>query len=440
VAAPATFTQSFLQTSSSNNFTVNRTIGGNNSFNPSGSMSQTTAGDMVDGFGAALSFKNTDNTATGVEVGRIGFVREGADDSGAFILSVPLVGTFTTRLKVTPAGLVGINTTAPDKQFEINSATGDCLRLTYNDNNGTAANFADITVTASGSLALSPSSGSVILTGASNGILTVTGSSVLSPTWTPTPVSSSVANGTAVTITGGGTTFSTGVGGDATFRAGTGSGTGTASLGGDVMLTSGGASGGTVSNTAGNINIIPGTASGTGTVLGTVNIGIGGTSGPIVIGRSSTACNVRIYGNRNVFTPSSSVVGEVVSSLVASGSAVAITSATTINVASISLTAGDWIVSGNINFIGTAVTLAANANGRAGINVTSATLPSDGTEVCTGGSYAAVSFNDGVTIPPKRINISATTTVYLSATRGTWTGTSLTGFGYLYARRVLSAS
>lgn len=59
-------------------------------------------------------------------------------------------------LTLTSAGKLGVLTAAPDKQVEINSATGDCLRLTYNDSNGTAAYCADFAVSAAGSLTITP--------------------------------------------------------------------------------------------------------------------------------------------------------------------------------------------------------------------------------------------------------------------------------------------
>lgn len=60
-------------------------------------------------------------------------------------------------------GLVGIGTTAPDKQLEINSADGNNLRLTYNDADGTAANYVDLLTTSSGDLTITPSGGDVSL-------------------------------------------------------------------------------------------------------------------------------------------------------------------------------------------------------------------------------------------------------------------------------------
>ncbi len=65
---------------------------------------------------------------------------------------------------VRTTGNLGINTSAPDKQVEINSATGDTLRLTYNDNNGTASNYVDLLVTSGGDLTLTPSGGNINIT------------------------------------------------------------------------------------------------------------------------------------------------------------------------------------------------------------------------------------------------------------------------------------
>lgn len=62
---------------------------------------------------------------------------------------------------LTTTGTIGINTTTPSKQVEINSATGDCLRLTNNDADGSALNFADLLVSSSGDLTVTPSGGNI---------------------------------------------------------------------------------------------------------------------------------------------------------------------------------------------------------------------------------------------------------------------------------------
>lgn len=61
----------------------------------------------------------------------------------------------TTPLVIHSDGTVGIGTTkTPDKQLEINSATGDNLRLTYDDS---ASYYADFLVSSVGDLTISPS-------------------------------------------------------------------------------------------------------------------------------------------------------------------------------------------------------------------------------------------------------------------------------------------
>lgn len=70
------------------------------------------------------------------------------------------------RLVVAPSsGNVGINTVAPVYQLSINSNNGSCLRLIYGNSSGTETNYADITVTNTGELTLSPNNASVNISG-----------------------------------------------------------------------------------------------------------------------------------------------------------------------------------------------------------------------------------------------------------------------------------
>jgi hypothetical protein len=69
------------------------------------------------------------------------------------------------RMRITETGLVGIGTVVPARQLDINSATGGCLQLTYNDNNGSAANKVTMDVSSSGSLIITPSGGSAAISG-----------------------------------------------------------------------------------------------------------------------------------------------------------------------------------------------------------------------------------------------------------------------------------
>lgn len=134
-------------------------------------------------------------------------------------------------------------------------------------------------------------------------------------------------------------------------------------------------------------------------------------------------------------TPLAGTIGETVSSLVAVGSPVSMTTNTAMNVTSISLTPGDWDVTANVNFINTGSTLTGAPNVQAGINTTTATLPTDGTEVSTGILGVTLTNTDGVAIPRKRISISTTTTVYLCA-KATFTIGTFTSYGSLVARRM----
>lgn len=133
-------------------------------------------------------------------------------------------------------------------------------------------------------------------------------------------------------------------------------------------------------------------------------------------------------------------VGEFVTATVAVGSAVSLTTATTANVTSISLTAGDWDVTGQIDFnlSGTTGTLF-----QGGTSLTSATLPTQ-----PGGSGLGTDSLFVMPIPVTtltavmtcdcnavRVSLAATTTVYLTA-QATFSVGTVSAFGTIRARRV----
>jgi hypothetical protein len=89
-------------------------------------------------------------------------------------------------------GKVGFGTSAPNTALEINDETGNCLRLTHNDNDGTATNYADILVSSTGSLTIAPSSTNTNITGS----LSIT--NTLEVTGTSTFRGSIIAGNTAV--------------------------------------------------------------------------------------------------------------------------------------------------------------------------------------------------------------------------------------------------
>lgn len=121
-------------------------------------------------------------------------------------------------------------------------------------------------------------------------------------------------------------------------------------------------------------------------------------------------------------------VGEFVSSTVALASAVSNTTATDRDVTSISLTAGDWDVWGNVGFsIGGTCTAIVGWT-----SSTSATAPDT--------SLVARTINPAVgawdfSVPYARYSLSGTTTIYLSS-RAVFSTSTVTSFGGIFARRV----
>lgn len=121
--------------------------------------------------------------------------------------------------------------------------------------------------------------------------------------------------------------------------------------------------------------------------------------------------------------------GEFVS---AQGLAVSLTSSTTANITSISLTAGDWDVRGNVEFIpagGTTFTQALS-----GANTVSATLPAAPSR-SLGNYTTAAGQGQTLVVPTTRVSIASTTTVYLTAF-ASFSGSTLTASGFISARRI----
>ncbi len=122
-------------------------------------------------------------------------------------------------------------------------------------------------------------------------------------------------------------------------------------------------------------------------------------------------------------------VGQFISSVILQSPGVSLTTNVAANVTSISLTAGDWDVWGNVSVSPGGLDLNANL---AWISSTSATLPDAAlyNAVYPGANCAFL----GVQCPYVRFSLSGTTTVYLSC-EATFT-TTATACGGIYARRV----
>jgi len=110
-----------------------------------------------------------------------------------------------------------------------------------------------------------------------------------------------------------------------------------------------------------------------------------------------------------------------------------ITSGTPTNITSISLTAGDWDVQGNIVYLpqaGATLTIVIAA-----INTTSATLPAQPNYTFGGGISVTSGSGASALAPVQRISLSATTTVFLVGQTSSSGGT-VNSQGFIRARRI----
>lgn len=164
-----------------------------------------------------------------------------------------------------------------------------------------------------------------------------------------------------------------------------------------------------------------------------VNISGGAINGT-PIGTTTPAAGVFVGVNTNSSAVAGNI-GEYISSTIASGAAVPLTNATPANVTSISLTAGDWDVWGEVCFAPAGTTTATSYS--CGINTVTGTLPTapaggalftlEGLSFVAGN---AQNFPCGKT----RISIALTTTVYLVA-QASFAISTMAAYGFLGARR-----
>lgn len=144
-----------------------------------------------------------------------------------------------------------------------------------------------------------------------------------------------------------------------------------------------------------------------------------------------------IRGTTAADNPAIGSVGETITGAVAAASAVSLTTLTSVNVTSISLSAGDWDVRGNVLFTLASTTTMGYLY--CGINTTSATLPTGPAGlagIAGAGTNATtdVTLAPAINIAPVRINVSSTTTVYLIA-RAKFGTSTCKAYGSIVARR-----
>ena len=153
----------------------------------------------------------------------------------------------------------------------------------------------------------------------------------------------------------------------------------------------------------------------------------------INLGPAFYAQTVSLVGTATNDNATAGNVGEFVS---ASALTVALTSATATNITSITLTAGDWDVSGlfQTNPAGSTTT-SLIASGVSSTSATFQTIGAGFANVETANSAKAAGVSETVIAPRTRFSLSATTTVYLVA-NVTFAVSTLTGSGFISARRV----
>ena len=162
------------------------------------------------------------------------------------------------------------------------------------------------------------------------------------------------------------------------------------------------------------------------------------TTGALVVsGGLGVAKKATFGGGINGTTTNDSAaagcVGEYVSSSIGYGGRQSLTTGTWLNVTSISLTAGDWDVSGTVIYEGTGATIS-RFSGAA--TTTSLAPDADNDTFDNRQSITTISGNVGAfPIPTRRVSISATTTIYLIS-RGYFSAGTLETYGRILARRV----
>jgi hypothetical protein len=129
-----------------------------------------------------------------------------------------------------------------------------------------------------------------------------------------------------------------------------------------------------------------------------------------------------IPANQNVYTLPGTTdgtvagtgnIGEIFQAGIPSGSAIPLTSGVSANVASISLGPGDWEVSGIVTLKYTSATQ--SADGQAGLNVLSATLPGDNVRGFNNTRQTATTSDASITFPLFNFNSASSQTAYLIA-------------------------
>lgn len=153
------------------------------------------------------------------------------------------------------------------------------------------------------------------------------------------------------------------------------------------------------------------------------------------LGVYANAVRGQLLGTATNDTATAGNIGEIVESTVLQGAAVSATTGVANNVTSIALTAGQWLVCGNISTVtGSGTVLAEVIGWISTVSATLPTRPNAGAFVEHTTTYAA---NASLTLPTgcRYYQLSGTTTVFLGF-RTQFSVSTEAMFGYIFATRV----
>ena len=160
-----------------------------------------------------------------------------------------------------------------------------------------------------------------------------------------------------------------------------------------------------------------------------------GSTDTIVLATTPTINQANLVGTTTNNNAAAGSVGEYVSAALASGSATSLAVGTAKTIISISLTAGDWDVTGCLDLIGAATTQINYVLPSISLT-TNTTGPFTNPTYTLGGQViASYALNTSFPCLTTRVSLASTTTIYLVALVGFGVST-LTAFGSLRARRM----
>lgn len=388
-----------------------------------GTFVTTVNGDQL----GAISAYGDDGAAFS-QASRILFKASGAVSSGIVpgqiqFQTTNTSGTLTTALTISNAQVVTLANALPVTSGGTGLTSTTANQLLYSSATSTIAGLAT----------------------ANNGVLVTNGSGV--PSISSTIPSATQANITALGTIGQNLTLSDN---PAATRyvllsnsASTGklvaqAGSGSASFGGAINLfgnshatNAGWVTAGISSGSGGKFSVNT-QALGAGTDVFTVDV-----SGNVVAnGSLTTSQTAGIIGTTTNNDAAAGSVGQLIETIVLVGSAVAMTSTTSVTIASVSLTAGDWDVWGEFWTSPASGTITTKV--QAAISLTNNTLPTapatnTSLNILTGITSAGT---ESITIPVAscRQSLSGTTTIYLVANT-TFSVSTMGGYGKISARR-----